>query len=175
MTYATLADRAAIENEAAWEDRDVPVNTWQLLCGTAARYGAHAAVTFQMFSGPGDKAETLTWSELQDRTAQAANMFRALGVGENDVVAYVLPNCTETVLTYLGAQIAGIVNPINPLLEPEQIGAILRETNAKVVVTLRASPRLMWRRRSPRRWNLPRTWKPCSRSTCCAISPARKS
>jgi acyl-CoA synthetase (AMP-forming)/AMP-acid ligase II len=36
---------------------------------------------------------------------------------------------------------AGIVNPINPLLEPEQISAILRETKAKVVVTLRAFPK----------------------------------
>ncbi|MDJ0824891.1 MAG: acyl-CoA synthetase [Rhodobacter sp.] len=141
MTYATLADRTAIETAATWDDRDAPVNTWQLLSGTAAKYGSHDAVTFQMFSGPDDKAETLSWSELQDKTAQAANMFRSLGVGETDVVAYILPNCTETVLTYLGAQIAGIVNPINPLLEPEQIGAILRETNAKVVVTLRAFPK----------------------------------
>ena len=41
----------------------------------------------------------------------------------------------------LGGQVAGIVNPMNPLLEPEQIGAILRETGAKVVVTLRAFPK----------------------------------
>ena len=37
--------------------------------------------------------------------------------------------------------VAGIVNPINPLLEPEKISAILRETNAKVVVTLKAFPK----------------------------------
>ena len=37
--------------------------------------------------------------------------------------------------------VAGIVNPINPLLEPEQIAAILRETDAKVVVTLKAFPK----------------------------------
>ncbi len=141
MTYATLDDRAAIENEATWEDRDTPVNTWQLLSGTAAKHGSHDAVTFQMFSGPGDKAETLSWSQLKDKTAQAANLFRSLGVGDSDVVAYILPNCMETVLTYLGGQIAGIVNPINPLLEAEQIGAILRETGAKVVVTLRAFPK----------------------------------
>ncbi len=36
---------------------------------------------------------------------------------------------------------AGIVNPINPLLDAEQIGAILRETEAKVVVTLKAFPK----------------------------------
>ena len=52
-----------------------------------------------------------------------------------------MPNCHETAITFVGGMVAGIVNPINPLLEPEQIAAILRETNAKVVVTLRAFPK----------------------------------
>jgi acyl-coenzyme A synthetase/AMP-(fatty) acid ligase len=68
-------------------------------------------------------------------------MFHSLGVGSEDVVAYILPNANETVLTLLGGAIAGIANPINPLLDPEQIGAILRETNAKVVVTMKAFPK----------------------------------
>ena len=68
-------------------------------------------------------------------------MFRKMGVEEGDVVAYLMPNATETVLTYLGGQVAGIVNPINPLLEAEQIAAILRETKAKVLVTLKAFPK----------------------------------
>ncbi len=141
MTYATLADRAAVEKEAPWAERDVPVTTWALLNQTAGKHGGRPATTFQMFSGPGDKAEMLTWSELRDRTAQTANLFRSLGIGEKDAVAYVLPNATETILTYLGGQVAGIVNPINPLLEAEQIGAILRETGAKAVVTLKAFPK----------------------------------
>jgi acyl-CoA synthetase (AMP-forming)/AMP-acid ligase II len=41
----------------------------------------------------------------------------------------------------LGGAVAGIANPINPLLEPEQIGSILRETGASVVVTLRPFPK----------------------------------
>ena len=51
-----------------------------------------------------------------------------------------LPNCTETLLTIFGGAIAGIINPINPLLEPEQIAAILRETKAKVVVDAEGLP-----------------------------------
>jgi len=141
MTYATLADRQAIEQESSWEDRDVPVTTWALLSETASRHGQRPATTFQMFSGPNDKLDTLTWNDLRDRTAQTANLFRSLGIGESDVVAYILPNATETILTYLGGQVAGIVNPINPLLEPEQMGSILRETGAKAVVTLKAFPK----------------------------------
>ncbi len=141
MTYANMADRNAIEAESAWDARDLPKTTFELLSRTADAHGPRKALSFQLQSGPTDPCETLTWNELRDQATQAANMFRKLGVGENDVVAYMLPNANEAVLTYLGGQIAGIVNPINPLLEPEQIGAILRETNARVLVTLRAFPK----------------------------------
>jgi len=141
LAYATIADRNAIEAEMPWDRRDVPLTTWGLLSQTAGRHGTRPATSFQLLSGPGDKAETLTWLQLQAKVAQTANLFRSLGVGESDVVAFMLPNATETILTYLGGQIAGIVNPINPLLEAEQIAAILRETGAKVLVTLRAFPK----------------------------------
>ena len=141
MTYASVVDRDAIENEMVWGDRDLPVTTYGLLSQTAGKFPSRNAVTYQLMSGPTDKCETFSWSELKDKTTQVANMLRELGVGETDVVAYLLPNTNETVLTYLGGQVAGIVNPINPLLGPEQIAAILRETNAKVLVTLRAFPK----------------------------------
>ncbi len=141
MTYATLEDRAAIEAEGDWASREVPQTIFAQLSKTADAHGARPAFTFQMFSGPGDPAETLSWSELHAQSCQAANLFRSMGIGETDVVAFILPNCTETILTYLGGAIAGIVNPINPLLEPANIGAILRETNAKAVVTLKAFPK----------------------------------
>lgn len=141
MTYASVVDRDAIESEMSWADRDLPATTYGLLSQTAAKFPNRNAVSYQLMSGPTDKCETLSWTDLKDKTTQAANMFRALGVGETDVVAYLLPNSNETILTYLGGQVAGIVNPINPLLEAEQIAAILRETNAKVLVTLRAFPK----------------------------------
>ena len=141
MTFASFEDRNTIENEMQWDQRDVPATLYGQLSKTAAAFPNRPAASFQLLSGPTDKAETLTWSELQAKTVQAANLFRKLGIGENDVVAYVLPNSSETILTLLGGAIAGIVNPINPLLEPEQIAAILRETGAKVVVTLKAFPK----------------------------------
>ncbi|MBL8562034.1 MAG: acyl-CoA synthetase [Gemmobacter sp.] len=140
-SFATLADIKAIEAEMPWADRGLPRSIHEFLGRTAAKHGARAALSYQLTSAPSDLGETLSWSELYGRVTQTANLFRALGVGERDVVAYVLPNCTETVQVLLGGMVAGIVNPINPLLEPEQISAILRETGAKVVVTLRAFPK----------------------------------
>ncbi|MBV7395778.1 acyl-CoA synthetase [Mameliella sediminis] len=141
MSYAGVEDRNAIEAEMPWAERDIPATLWGQLSRTADKFPTRPAVSYQLQSGPQDKAETLTWGELRDQTAQAANLFRSLGIGETDVVALVLPNCSEIVPAIFGGAVAGIVNPINPLLEPEQIAAILRETDAKVVVTLKAFPK----------------------------------
>ncbi len=139
--FASKSDRDAIEKEMTWAERDLPSTVYGLLSRTKAKHGARNAVSYQITSGPKDPAQTLTWDQLHAQTTQAANMFRDLGISKDDVVAYILPNCLETVTTLLGGMTAGIANPINPLLEPEQISAILRETNAKVVVTLRAFPK----------------------------------
>lgn len=139
--FATLADVKAIEAEMPWEARGAARTMHEFLSRAKAAHGTRPAISYQILSGPKDKAETLTWNALHAKVTQAANLFRSLGVGERDVVAYVLPNSLETAITLLGGAVAGIVNPINPLLEPEQISAILRETGAKVVVTLKAFPK----------------------------------
>jgi fatty-acyl-CoA synthase/long-chain acyl-CoA synthetase len=141
MTFATLQDTLELTNEMPWEERDVPVTVYDMLRQTTDAHGPLPAISYQLLSGATDKAETLSWAEFHNRVVQAANLFRALGVGEDDVVALVLPNATETAVAIIGGMVAGIVNPINPLLEPEQIGAILRETKAKVVVTLKNFPK----------------------------------
>ncbi|AMY70638.1 acyl-CoA synthetase [Frigidibacter mobilis] len=139
--FASVADRDAVEAEMPWAERKVPTTIYQFLSETRAAHGNRPAISFQITSGPKDRAETVTWAELHKRVTQAANLLRRLGVGEGDTVAYMLPNCTETAVVLLAGATAGIVNPINPLLEPEQIAAILRETKAKVLVTLKAFPK----------------------------------
>ncbi|UWR83190.1 acyl-CoA synthetase [Phaeobacter inhibens] len=141
MGFATAADCLALVNEMPFGQRNMPTTLYGLLSRTAGTFPDNKAISYQIFSGPTDKAETLTWRQLKDKVTQAANMFRSMGIGEKDVVAYILPNCNETVVTLLGGAVAGIANPINPLLEPEQIASILRETGAKVVVTLKPFPK----------------------------------
>lgn len=141
MTFATAADARTIEGGVPWVDRDMPKTLYQMLSITKDSFGSRPAVSFQLQSGPTDPAVTLSWTDFHAQVTQAANLFRSLGIGEKDTVAMVLPNCIETTVALIGAMVAGIVNPINPLLEPEQIASILRETNAKVVVTLKAFPK----------------------------------
>ena len=139
--FGSMIDRNAVEAEMTWEERDTPKSLYQMLERTAKKFPNRPAVSFQLTSGAADPKETVTWREMLERSCQAANLFRSLGIGENDVIAYLLPNSNETMYTLMGGGIAGIVNPINPLLDAEQVAGILRETNAKVLVTLRAFPK----------------------------------
>ncbi|APX90340.1 acyl-CoA synthetase [Brevirhabdus pacifica] len=141
MAFASLQDLRKIEQEADWESRDLPRTMYEFTSRVATRHGDRNAISFQLLSAPTAKAETLSWRQFHERSVQAANLFRSLGVGEGDVVAYLLPICNEAAVTLIGGAMAGIANPINPLLMPEQIAAILRETGAKVLVTLRAFPK----------------------------------
>ena len=141
IEFRTRQDVAAIEAEMPWADRDIGSTMYEFLSRASKVHGPRPAVTFQLTSGAKDRAQTLTWDGLLDRVTQAANLLRALGIGPQDVVAYVLPNALETVVTLLAGAVAGIVCPINPLLDPAQIAALLRETKAKVVVTLKPFPR----------------------------------
>ncbi len=137
----TLEDKLAIDAEMPWSERMSETTVFQRLQSTAQARGKDPAVSFQIKSGPKDSAETLDWQSVSEKSAQAANMFRRLGVHEGDVVSYLLPNCNEAVLTLIGGATAGIVNPINPTLEVEQIASILRETGTKVLVTLAPFPK----------------------------------
>ena len=139
--FLTRQDVKAIEAEMPWADRDIGRTMHEFLSRAAKSHGPRPAVTFQLTAGAKDRAQTLTWDGLLDHVTQAANLLRALGVGPQDVVAYVLPNALETVVTLLAGAVAGIVCPINPLLDPVHIAALLRETKAKVVVTLKPFPR----------------------------------
>ncbi|MCP1167542.1 acyl-CoA synthetase [Limimaricola litoreus] len=141
MGFAGMVDRDAIEAEGSWEAQGQPKTTHGLLERTARAFPERDALSFQLLSDPKARAETLNWRELHEKSVQTANLLRELGVGETDVVAFLLPNCSEVILSYLGGQIAGVVNPINPLLDAGQIAAILRQTNAKVLITLKAFPK----------------------------------
>ncbi|MEM7496819.1 MAG: acyl-CoA synthetase [Pseudomonadota bacterium] len=137
---SNMADKRKIEEipaEERWESGSVHT----MLAATAARHPDRPALSFQLKGGPKDAAETLSYRELLAEVNRTANLLRHLGVGDTDTIAYVMPNANETVLALLGGMAAGRVCPVNPLLEQGQIAGILRETGAKIVVTLRPFPK----------------------------------
>lgn len=139
--FETPADIAFLEKEMPVEDRWTAETVYQQLCQTRDKYPNRDAVSFQLKSGPKDKAVTLDWTELTEQVTRCANLFHSLGIGKDDVVAYLLPTSHETLITLMAGMTTGIVAPINPTLEPEQIGALLREAGAKVLVTMKSFPK----------------------------------
>lgn len=139
--FTSHDDRDAVQNEQSWKTRDVPATIYRFLSDTAARHPDRPAVSFQLLSGPRDHATTLTWKDLLDRVTETANLLRKLGIGPGDAVAYLLPNTIETPVVMLAGATAGIVSPINPLLDARQIASILRQTRAKILVTLKSFPK----------------------------------
>jgi fatty-acyl-CoA synthase len=98
------------------------------------------ALSFFLRINDHKKPDVWTYAELLAQVTQAANLFHSLGIGKDDVVAYLLPNLPETHFTIWGGQAAGIVAAINPLLEPAAIAELLNASGARILVTLAPFP-----------------------------------
>ena len=141
MKWETLASTKAIEKEMPFEKRLEAKTIYSLLSRTAMKYAGRPAVSFQLDSDPKASAETLNWGQLQSRVTQAANGFKSLGVSEDAKIAYILPICTEAIISFVAGTTAGVVVPISPLLEPKQIAGILKLSGVKIVVSMKALPK----------------------------------
>lgn len=119
---------------------DLPSTTYGLLQQSAARFGEAPAIGFFLETASHRRPERLSYNGLLDQVTRAGNLFHGLGVGPMDVVALVLPNLPETHVCLWGGEAAGITFPINPLMEPSAIADLLRESGAKVVVTVAPFP-----------------------------------
>ena len=75
------------------------------------------ALSFFLTAADYQRPWSWTHREWLGRITQTANMFRKLGVGRQDVIAFVMPNLPETHWVIWGGEAAGIVFAINPLLE----------------------------------------------------------
>jgi long-chain acyl-CoA synthetase len=77
----------------------------------------------------------ITSAELYGRVRALADVFRGWGLGKGDRVAIVSENRWEWPVTDLATlAIGGVDVPLYPTLTPEQIGYMLRDSNAKVAV-----------------------------------------
>lgn len=103
---------------------------------SAQLFGQRPAIRQLASGNPDDPASTLTYGELFDRIKQAANLFHALGVSENDAVVIMLPPMTEAHLALWGAEIAGRACPINYMLDTAHVIELVRASQAKVIVAL---------------------------------------
>jgi fatty-acyl-CoA synthase len=118
----------------------LPASTYALIGQAAAAHADAPALSFFLRAQDHDRPQTWDYATLFARITATANFFHALGIGKDDVIAFVLPNLPETHLTIWGGQATGIVFAINPLLEPAAIVELLKAGGTKVLVTLAPFP-----------------------------------
>ncbi|MFP5391485.1 MAG: AMP-binding protein, partial [Gammaproteobacteria bacterium] len=81
-------------------------------------------------------ASSLDYAALARALAAAARALLDLGLQRLDRVAVFMEKREEAVLAMFGATAAGgVFVPINPMLKPEQVAHILRDSGARVLVT----------------------------------------
>ncbi len=116
-------------------------SVFDMLRDTAARHGDAAALSFQLEPGADARAVTWSYARYAEEVTRAANLFRSLGAGPGDGIALLLPNLPQTAVALVAAATAGVAVPVNPLLSPEQIAGILRDSNSRILVTLAPFPK----------------------------------
>lgn len=138
-----ISDLASIEQmeQTPLESRDLPKSTYEMLERGAAKNPDKLALRFFLQGTKYQQSEDFSYRQFMGKIRQAANMFHDLGLAPNEVVSFVLPNLPETHFTIWGGETAGIVNAINPLLEPAQMADIMNAAETKILVTLAPFPK----------------------------------
>jgi acyl-CoA ligase (AMP-forming) (exosortase A-associated) len=102
----------------------------------AARDGDAPALTV--------KDRTLSYGDLAREVDSVAEGLRRLGLERGDRVAIYLEKRPETVAAIFGASAAtGVFVPINPLLRPGQVGYIVADSGARILITSAARVELL--------------------------------
>lgn len=82
----------------------------------------------------------VTFRELRRNIDLTASLLRSHGISRDDAVAVLLPAVPTIYWSLLGAMAAGIVFPVNWMMEPQQILHLLREANVRAVIALGPTP-----------------------------------
>lgn len=132
----SLSDIEAIENSASFDDLMSHQTTYQAIKSGALKQTRKTAISFFLSGSDFNKSTDISYGQLLKKINQTANFFNQLGFGDQDVVAFVLPNLPETHYVIWGGEAACQILAINPLLEAEQIKDLINAANAKAVVTM---------------------------------------
>lgn len=115
-------------------ERGLPDSVYELLLNSCAQDPEADAVVF--FTDPERCAQTqtvLSYAQLRARVAQFANLLRACGVAEDTGVSLLLANTPDCLVAFLAAQSVAVANPVNWMLEPAAIAAILQQAQTRVL------------------------------------------
>ena len=84
----------------------------------------------------GATGSQLTFTEARSLSRAFGSSLLRLGACKGDVMAIIMPNSPDYVVTFMGASEAGlVVTTLNPIYTPHEIRGQLTNSEAKIVVT----------------------------------------
>ncbi|WP_434032654.1 acyl-CoA synthetase [Cupriavidus sp. a3] len=139
LTVTALADIRRFE-QTPLAERRLPDSTYELL--RLARDRAPEAPALHYFTSGDElaKSVTITHAQMFGRITQTANLLHSLGLGASDVIGVLMPVTPESQYAIWGSEATGIACPVNWMLEPEIIAALLRNAGAKAVIAYGPDP-----------------------------------
>ena len=111
---------------------DIPeIGLSDLLRDTASKYPQDKAIIFL--------DSVMTYQELDNAVDRLASALAGLGLKKGDVLAMILPNSHQFVVTFYACQRIGVTaTAINPTYKPMEIKHQLNDSKAKALVVLDA-------------------------------------
>ncbi len=110
----------------------------KILEASAAQWPDATAICYLEDVSQG-KERHLSYRDLLAHVRAAGQVFRGLGVVPGHCVAILGSHTPSTQIALWGAQMAGSACPINPMLRPDHIAALLAASKAAVVVAMGVS------------------------------------
>ncbi len=102
----------------------------EVLPRAAREYGDKTALIF------GDRS--FSFSELNELSNRLANGLHGAGVEAGDRVTLYSGNCWEWIVSYYAVvKLGAVINPINVMLTPEEVGFVVRDCGAKAIIASR--------------------------------------
>ncbi|MCJ8273791.1 MAG: AMP-binding protein, partial [Psychrosphaera sp.] len=145
MKITSLSDIEQIEKDHPLDQVITVDNTYAAIANSAKQRPEQTALSFFLTGDAHQKATNISYGELLKKITQTANMLDGLGLKEDDVVAYILPNLPETHYVIWGGEAKCRILAINPLLESSQIQSLLNSAKAKVLITMNPMPKMdLW-------------------------------
>ena len=105
----------------------------QILPEATARFGDKTALIF------GDR--TFSYAELDHLSNRIAHGLSTMGIAPGDRVTLYAQNGWEWVVSYYGiAKTGAVLNPINVMLTPDEVGFVVKDCGAKALFTTAELP-----------------------------------
>lgn len=133
MNLGGLADLEQLETRGF--DAAFPLKSpWDILRSSGARHSERVAIRYLNDAADPARDTLVTYGDLAAQVMAAARLFRELGVVPGRSVALLTQHTPSAQVALWGAQVAGHACPVNPMLKPDHIAALLEAAGAAAVV-----------------------------------------